>query len=128
MNTYGQHLHIIRFIHGGDEIQPIGTVIISVEKVIPLIDKPTDSLFGRSIKTDIKTFRLIRKLIKNKKYYTPHETAADRLDFLRITDSDGFVLGLFASKYKMFFYDLRSLIEQKKGDQTVIEAFDSYYW
>jgi hypothetical protein len=125
INVFGQHLHVIRFIHGGDELKPIGTVVISVEKVVLPTDKPLDPTFGISIKTDIKTFKIIRKLIKREKYTTKPDEF-DNSGFLKIVDSSGFVLLLDWPKYKDFFYDLRSILKKKKNGQDIINAFKYY--
>jgi len=74
-----QPLHSIRFIYFGEELKPIGAIIIGVEKVFPLVDKPLDSVFGRSIKTDINTFTIVRNLLKEKKYQTLHPSKEDLL-------------------------------------------------
>jgi len=127
INIKVQSRHVIKFIAEGDSSEPIGTVIISVEKLIPLIDRPTDVTFGQSVKTNIETFRVVRDLIKQSKYRTAHPTALDRRQFLRIEDSDGFILNLTVSKYQTFFDDLRSGIKDKNGDQAVIDLFKYYY-
>jgi len=127
INMKAQPKHVIKFIAEGDVSEPIGTIIISVEELVPLIDRPTDSTFGQSIKTNIETFNVVRDLIKQNKYRTAHPTALEGKQFLRIEDSDGFVLTLVFSKYQAFFDDLRSAIKDKHGDQAVINLFKYYY-
>ena len=123
-----QPLHSIRFIYFGEELKPIGTKIIGVEKVFPLNDKVLDSIFGRSIKTDINTFTIVSNLIKNKKYQTPHPSKEEIYGGgLEVVDSDGFAFSLFWPKQKDFFNDLHTSLIEKNSDKVVIELFKDYY-
>jgi hypothetical protein len=118
-----QPKHSIKFLHMGDETHPVGTIIISVESVAPLNDRITDSIFGKSIKTNMRTFKIIEKFIKDKKYVTADSVAGKHWNYLEVWDSAGFGLDLFYPKNIDFFNDLFTEIKKKKADKAVIDVF-----
>ena len=71
MTATGQSLHNIRFVYAGEETHPVGTLSISVEKIIVPKDRRLDSIFGKTVKTDIYSFNLIANYIKESKYLHP---------------------------------------------------------
>ena len=126
-SCHGQQIHSIRFIHFGDELQPIGTVVISVEKKLTPNDRPLDSHFGISIKTSMKTFEIIEKLIKQSKFRINNPVDTDYRDNLEIIDSDGFKLYLFSAKYNAFFADLKAVLKDEEDRNEIFDAFARYY-
>jgi hypothetical protein len=127
IRTNGQDIHTIRFIHRGEELKPIGTLLICVGKLIQPTDRTFDETFGKSVKTDMRTFESIKKFIKTNKLTThdPKELKGDS-EFYEIKDSNGLQLYLGGQSIHQFFGDLRLFLKKKDLDQTVIEAFKNY--
>jgi hypothetical protein len=126
INIYAQKLHTIRFIHGGEELKPVGTLVISVEKKIQPNDKPLDYMYGQCIKTDIKTFDSIRDIVKEKTYITSNPKSLHGSNYYKIVDSDGSEYFLDDKNFRDFFEDLRNSLKDKDRDIKVIEAFKNY--
>ena len=121
---HAQSVRFVKFIHGGDETKPIGTVVISVGGLVKATEKPMDDIYGRSIQTDTGTYRALIAVIRNGK----HKTSAnnfDPRDFFIIKTSDGFELDLDWPVYKSFFSDLHDAL--KDEDKAVYNVFKNYY-
>jgi hypothetical protein len=125
INTYEQQVPNVRFIHIGEETKPIGTVVISVRGYIKPMDRPLDSIFGRNVKTDEKTFRFIIKFIKSNKYtfIAPNLPQGTTPEY-KIIGPNGLKLYFISTE---FFNDLRASLKQQNLDPAVIEVLKPHY-
>lgn len=119
---YCQSLHFIKIIYEGTESKPIGTKVISVEKLIKPTDKITDNEFGHGVKTDMHTFMDIRNFIKTRNYLVTYKRKS-AAEWYEIVDSNGSVYYVYAwQDYRKFFLELRSTIFEKNLDKAVIKV------
>src|SRR6202000_2437612 len=66
-----QQVENLRFVYGGEEDKPHGTLVISVGQYVPPTDRgEIDSIFGKSIVTDNKTFESLKQFVRHSKYPT----------------------------------------------------------
>jgi hypothetical protein len=122
IHGYSEPIHFIKFIYQGDETKPIGTVEISVEKVIKPMDHPGDLYSGRGRKTDIYTFVCIRNYIKTSKFVSVQLNIHSAY-YYKIVDSDGLVYYTYDHNVYKFFEGLKALIIEKNLDKNVLTAF-----
>ena len=119
--------HVIKFIHFGEELKPVGTIVISVEQLIKPTDRPLDWMYGKSIQTDLATFMAIRNYIDTNHYALSQNTNPNHdTDGFEIVDVDRPVHYCYGSYYAKFFERLKLELTQEKSDQKVIEAFKYY--
>ena len=124
-SAYSQQNHTMEFIYVGTQNYPVGTIAISVEKLVRPHAKSTDTVFGRSKMTDLKTFEAMREFVKsNKRYGLSQKESESGVDQFIIEDSDGYRLSISTLSYKNFLNDLRSLLVRKKLDDTVMDVLE----
>ena len=89
-----------------------------------------DSIFGKTVKTDIYSFNLIANYIKESKYLHPplkkigSSNAVYRI--ILVSDSTKDDLYLIESDFSLFFEPLKLLLKNKCSDKNVNEAFKYY--
>ena len=127
-SAYGQKADInIRFIHGGEELKPVGTLLISTVDTIKPNDKESDKFFGKTIKTDIRSFKVLNEFIKQSQYLTKDNTQLKGSnEYYIIKYSNGLRLFLIATKINNFFFDLRVFLNKEHADKELTKAFDYY--
>lgn len=128
INSYSQQLHSIRFVHGGEELKPVGTKVISVEKLIYPTDRGSiDEMFGKAIQTDIETYKTIETYVTDSKFVSKdNKSLKEENEYYKINYNNDIVVFLGGSKTITFFNDLRSLLIKQKRDKAVIELFTYY--
>jgi uncharacterized membrane protein YcgQ (UPF0703/DUF1980 family) len=117
----------IRFIHRGEELKTIGTLLICVNKVQRPSDKQLDDILGKSIKTDKKTFNSIKKFITNNKFLIkdPKELFTNK-EFYEIINADKLASYLGENNFRFFFDELKLFLKKKKLDKKVLSALKYY--
>jgi len=121
----GQSLHIIKFIHQGDETKPVGTLLISVEKKIKPSDRPSDRIFGGGVKTNISAFTYIRALVKSG-IYTSVQRKNLGYDWFKIVDSDRSIYYMPGRNMDKFFNELKATLKTKHMDDNLLEVLKDY--
>lgn len=125
-NAYTQTIHNLRFVHVGIEDIPIGTLSISVEKLIYPNNREADLMFGKAIKTDIKTFTTLIEVLKSSKLFSAKTDKINNELNYEILCSDGLKLYLNYRNTMYFFQNLRNALITNKRDKAVISALKSY--
>ena len=125
-NAYTQTIHNLRFVHVGIEDKPIGTLSISVEKLIHPNNREADLMFGKAIKTDIKTFTTLIEVLKSSKLLSAKSDKINNELNYEILGSDGLKLYLNYRNTTDFFQNLRNTLVKNKRDNAVITAFKHY--
>jgi len=110
--------------------QPFGILTISAKKVIMPDDRPFDSSFQKTVKTDSDSFNSIINYIKESKYLHPllKNTGSSNKVYEIIISSDSVEKDLFLaeSDFSSFFEPLKLLLKNKCTDKTLSEAFVYY--
>ncbi len=122
--SYGQKLHTLRFIHRGDELRPIGTLMICVEKLVQPSDKVFDDTFGRSAQTDIITFKAIENYIKKEKLPNKFSKLKWKNEYYEIIDSSGKCWFVNEEDIKRFFDKLKLLIKRFEHGSAILKAWE----
>ncbi len=117
---FAQTLHSIRFVHIGEENKPIGTLVISVEKKVTPRDRVTDRYFGKSVKTDLRTFETIIDFTTTSKHLFSRK---DHESDYHIIINDKKNRYLNYKNCRSFFAGMRIQLRKAKCDKFVIEAF-----
>jgi hypothetical protein len=122
----------IRFVFGGDEDKPHGTIIISVDRYIKPIDRGRlDAIFGRCIVTNKQTFDSVKQFIRANRLPTPTmDGISDTVlrwgrrgyGYYSILGSDGTVFYLCEQYWPSFFGDLKSKLRNDALDKRVVAA------
>lgn len=121
-NCYCQQIHFIKFIYEGELTHPVGTAIISVEKIIKTSGDINDKNYGKSIKTDIATYNNIKYYIETSKLLISQKESM-QVDCIKIIISDGSTRFVAKRNYHLFFVNLKSMIINKKMDRKVLELW-----
>ena len=127
LESKGQGIKKIIIIHRGEELKPIGTLLISTRTIIMPNERKLDSIFGRGIKTNKKTFRKIKHFLVRSNYLVqnPLELNGNK-EFYEIKCFNGIVLYLGEKYFNVFFNEFRNLIVNYKLDFNVYEALKHY--
>lgn len=122
----------IRFVFGGEEDKPHGTIVISVnEKIKPLDRGQIDVIFGRCIVTNQQTFDSVKQFIRQSRYpIRGDKRTADTVlrwgrqgyGYYSILGSDGSVYYLSEQYWSSFFGELKSRLRSDTLDQRVVSA------
>ena len=120
LKSEAQNVHLIKIIHAGAELKPVGTLIICVEKLILPQEKRMDSLFGKGVQTDMRTFNIINNYVKKTTYKkNPYPASFDN-GFFKIVDGDDNIKIIRERDMTEFFGGLKKTLKKKKGDKNVL--------
>ena len=126
VRLYGQKISNVRFVHGGEENKPVGTISISVDSLIAPKDNPADDLFGKAVKTDNKSFNLVIEFINKCRYLTGNPLdlyKSSQFFKIKIVSATGIKELYFGGKhYFSFFEDLAKLLIKKSADPNLIKV------
>jgi hypothetical protein len=121
----------IRFIYGGEEDKPHGTLVVSVGRKVKLIGE-IDSLFGNCIVTNRRTFDTLKAFMRQSTYFIP-ETAGitdtlrgwlrDGYSYYQVTGSDGSILYISEKYWDRFFNELKSKPHANSLAREIAEDF-----
>jgi len=122
----------VRFVYGGDEDKPHGTLVISVGEYVKPKDRGSlDDYFGKCVVTDKKTLELVRQFIQQSKYLTQdngrigdsvRQWIQSGYPYYEIIGSDGSAVFL-NGKYRIsFFNELKMMLRAHDVDEKVIAA------
>jgi hypothetical protein len=93
-------------------------------------DRPLDSVFGKTVKTDVNSFNLIVNYIKESKYLHPPlnkiGSSNEAYKIVLVSDSTKENLFLIESDFSSFFEPLKLLLESKCNDKNLMEAIKYY--
>jgi len=118
----------IKFVYFGEELKPQGSLVVSINNQIIPTDKPLDSIYGRGIKTDKRTFDLIEEVIDKALYTSNDYRSLGRADAgYIITNAKERKFYLKERNFSAFFKDLSFYLKQKGADDALVEAFTYYY-
>jgi len=134
LNYFGlsaQTVESIRFVYGGEEPKPRGTLLICIGKLIKPTDRGRiDSIFGRSVKTDETTFHFIKMYLQQNGYTvknigeiidTIKHQIIDGQSYYTIICSDGLQLYLREPAMRDFFCKLEEGLQVNELDKAVIK-------
>ena len=117
----------IKFVHGGEELKPIGTLLISTKTEAIPNDKRTDLTYGLSLKTDKRTLELIKQFIDKTDYlFKDNSKLQGTNEYFAIKYSDGLKLFLRGEKINAFFTSLRKFLYAKHADNAVCDILANY--
>jgi hypothetical protein len=142
-----QGVRWIKFIYYGEQLEPHGTLIISVDSLISPKGMRPDTLFwrrletqedtfkavvnlsfGRGIQTDHNTYNAIAAFIREGKYTFENYRRANGFDAgYGIIDSKGGRYYLPDCNFSPFFHSISERLREEKLDNTLAEAFDHHY-
>jgi len=126
-SAYRQKVAInIRFIHGGEELKPVGTLLINTVDTIKPNDKESDKYFGISIKTDTRSFKVLDEFLKHQYLTKDNTQLKGSNEYYVIKYSNGLRLFLIAKNINNFFSDLRAFLKKEHIDKELTKAFDYY--
>lgn len=128
LKSYEQKVPNIRFIHVGDELKPIGTLLISIGEYVKPTDRPFDSVFGVGVKTDERTFKFIDNYVL-KSNYTKEASVVSKSDTnaYKIVCPHNLILYVNMRNSYIFFENLRSGLKKENLDTAVINALKRYF-
>ena len=126
--AYGQENDSnVRFIHGGEELKPVGTLLISSTDTVRPSDKASDKFFGKTIKTDTRSLDVLNIFIKRSKFLSKDNSQLKGSnEYFIVKCSSGLKLFLNAKSINSFFSSLRIFLNNEHVDKRLIKAFDYY--
>ncbi len=117
----------IRFIHGGEELKPVGTLAISTKTILKPNDRESDKFFGRGVKTDIHSFKALKTFIEQCSYLVKDSTQLKGSnEWFTIKYSDGLRFYLKGNNLNIFFPSLRVFLKKQNTDTKLIKAFEYF--
>jgi hypothetical protein len=125
-NSQAQHVPNIQFIHIGPELKPIGSLLISIKKHILPTVRSSDLKYGIGIKTNKKTFEVVKNFVVTCAYLKKDTAALHGYPDYEIIESGGFTLLLGIDDKNRFFTELVESLQIKHLDQDVITALARY--
>jgi hypothetical protein len=117
----------IRIVRVGEETKPVGTLLISVKKQIRPVDRDIDSIFGKGIATDQRTFdRITIFITKNKILVSPPASYGIPHKYKFILP-DSSIRYVNTKDSQRFFGDFQTFLKSEHLDPEVVKAIDHYY-
>jgi len=130
IKSYEQQTFNIRFIHGGEELKPVGTLSISVAKLIKPTDRDMDNIYGKAVKTDEKSFNIVMDFVRGNKYLNtnPQKLRGNReyYKIIIVSQTNSNILYLGEKNIIVFFGTMRSLLINHKADPNLIDILKYY--
>ncbi len=127
LSAFCQTPKTIRFIHRGEELKPIGTLVIGVDTLSSATDKKFDYIFGKSVKTDLKSARVIEKFINTSTFLVKNpKVLKDSKEFYEIVNLNGSKIYLGEKNFSVFFRELRNELNLHALDHSIYKAFLNY--
>lgn len=126
--AYGQKVYInIRFIHGGEELKPVGTLLVNMIDTIRPKDRESDKFFGRTIKTDIQSFNALDSFIEKSQYLNKDNSQLKGSnEYYVIKYSNGLRFFLNGKDIHAFFSMLKVFLRKEHANPVLTEAFEDY--
>ncbi|HEY8783699.1 MAG TPA: hypothetical protein VIM16_18875 [Mucilaginibacter sp.] len=131
--SYGQNaeLHYVKFLHVGENIQPVRTLNITYQEGnVPrdAVEAVADTLRAKSVVTDEKSFNAVVRYIKKTNFKLGRDAGKLYFGTFKIIE-DGKYYYLPGMSITVYFKNLVLYLKKKKCDPQLISAIvDNYPW